>query len=993
MLPSKGFFASYLCPFFEQGSCERPYCHFHHRKKTNTSEIKRGSKANHSIQANHTKESDELKEIENYLDITPGKPEYRSTINETSNSVSYTPTPIAILKKRNTTGCNNNKLEIDEEILIKKQKTQTCNGLESSENPKYDTQNFVKTEEKEMSLNAIECQPVYHNDGELNACSNYIEMKPNNTHNAMLDSSYAEEISFNNENSCDQLKNNYQSLRKTISKNSLNHSILHSNQTDLYLAGGEFKTETNTSIINCQSTKTNISYSDASNSTFSLGPYGESLMNNILTCEKNKKYFDHIVDENDTKENSYNAMKDEDLTLKRIINLDENGCTTTNEDILNNSECTPKETYANIVKQDKYSSYYNKNKSQYSLETFSKVGHNRILTEGNANIISKTNGASNIASRNFGNYAKSNKIRLNEENTHTQDHLSSSCTYRAPSNSLLNEKSKKETVLNEKVSGLGTYEMQSSIIQNINVKQRISHSDPTEKKKGAIENAKVKSHCSPSQVLLERWKTASLMNKKNIDKNKETAPKMRIAYVPNVTALLAERERITNSLTKSSQVKDNSSNSLNKFEGLSLLKNDLLVEFVDNSKIPIIRRQTFLNKVLEIYSNLYNYETARSKAVDTEKEICSTSKTQTTYYNKFAQLFMRLKKETATKNESQETTTENTQETKEADRLLMYNDLLKYIMSDLEDNGIPVPHPEKPGYAKMKKIYGVSSYNKNKSICINCLKEFEVDSAGYSIERNNCKFHSGKKYRQKRKYGVEKVWTCCNGDEERDGCMENELHVRDMVDYDNIPGFKQIREPTVSSEEACQVYALDCEMCYTTEGSELTRCTVVDSNLNVVYDKLCAPDLPIVDYCTKFSGISEGDLDNVSTKLTDIQDDLLNLFTTETILIGHGIGNDLKAVKLFHRSIIDTNVVYGNFRKHKLSDLTKEILHREIQISEGGHDSCEDAIATMELMLIKVKEDRKKVLKLKTGTGFNVKLNEQKLMNNSEKLQKKMRGK
>ena len=32
MLPSTKYFKSFPCPFYEMGYCERPHCHFKHRK-------------------------------------------------------------------------------------------------------------------------------------------------------------------------------------------------------------------------------------------------------------------------------------------------------------------------------------------------------------------------------------------------------------------------------------------------------------------------------------------------------------------------------------------------------------------------------------------------------------------------------------------------------------------------------------------------------------------------------------------------------------------------------------------------------------------------------------------------------------------------------------------------------------------------------------------------------------------------------------------------
>jgi len=47
------------------------------------------------------------------------------------------------------------------------------------------------------------------------------------------------------------------------------------------------------------------------------------------------------------------------------------------------------------------------------------------------------------------------------------------------------------------------------------------------------------------------------------------------------------------------------------------------------------------------------------------------------------------------------------------------------------------------------------------------------------------------------------------------------------------------------------VYSLDCEMCYTTIGLELTRVTVIDEGCNVIYETLVKPQNSIIDYNTR----------------------------------------------------------------------------------------------------------------------------------------------
>lgn len=48
----------------------------------------------------------------------------------------------------------------------------------------------------------------------------------------------------------------------------------------------------------------------------------------------------------------------------------------------------------------------------------------------------------------------------------------------------------------------------------------------------------------------------------------------------------------------------------------------------------------------------------------------------------------------------------------------------------------------------------------------------------------------------------------------------------------------------------------------------------------------------------RFSGVTEEDLENVTISLRDVQAVLLNMFSAETILIGHSLESDLLALKV-----------------------------------------------------------------------------------------------
>ncbi|KAK0920467.1 hypothetical protein LTS16_004766 [Friedmanniomyces endolithicus] len=187
------------------------------------------------------------------------------------------------------------------------------------------------------------------------------------------------------------------------------------------------------------------------------------------------------------------------------------------------------------------------------------------------------------------------------------------------------------------------------------------------------------------------------------------------------------------------------------------------------------------------------------------------------------------------------------------------------------------------------------------------------------------------------------------------------------VDTQGIPTLEAGNAPDKDIEKGSvtvgrTVVAMDCEMCITSPPTvtpqifSLTRVSLIDWDGKVMLDELVKPENAITDYLTPYSGITLAMLQNVTTSLSDIQKKLLDIFTPQTILVGHSLNSDLNALQLTHPFIIDTALLFPHPRgpplKSSLKWLAQKYISREIQKGHGstGHDSIEDAKACLDLV-------------------------------------------
>ena len=169
--------------------------------------------------------------------------------------------------------------------------------------------------------------------------------------------------------------------------------------------------------------------------------------------------------------------------------------------------------------------------------------------------------------------------------------------------------------------------------------------------------------------------------------------------------------------------------------------------------------------------------------------------------------------------------------------------------------------------------------------------------------------------------------------------------------------------------------ALDCEMvevcnevCKKT--SVLASVTLVDKTGRIIYHAYIK--LPYwaveVNYKTEISGIKQEDLEpsNGAVNFLTAQEKVRRIIAGN-ILVGHGLVNDLKALRLKHDKKRDTafmSYLMKRINERLQSDSLKNLaLEVGLQIQSGSHSSVEDAQASMIVFLRREEIARKRFLR------------------------------
>ncbi|XP_051157273.1 RNA exonuclease 1 homolog isoform X2 [Leptopilina boulardi] len=561
--------------------------------------------------------------------------------------------------------------------------------------------------------------------------------------------------------------------------------------------------------------------------------------------------------------------------------------------------------------------------------------------------------------------------------------------------------------------------------EEVVVKKRIAYPSATSMSSQLPERKEPKKVINPHQKLYERWKLLKAAAANSSDKNDEYVPeqikptsskyisesssqsvssknetqlngngRIRIAHVPYAMSLALEKKKVlenaSSAMTKTvAQTTKTGSRVAHIPVAIPQLIRPEPMQ-VSTQKFPANVRQHYVNIMHDICVQIYtNGEDAVNRATREEYACHERCKALPVYKNSCMLAAHRLRKEVdqgtdassmssasgivsheavlAGKSKGSWSVIKSKKSVTDLHGANLYYMLSKWIMTEqqLKDNGFPRPHPDGPrGRAKVYVIntrnHSIISKVPNERFCSRCNQPYIIDRFGIPVKKENCIYHYGRKFT----YRGEGKYSCCQQDSSASGCCDAKSHVWDYVDVENLRGYvTTLPKETDLLPEEQGVYALDCEMCYTTQGLELTRITVINEDCHVVYETLVKPEHPILDYNTRFSGITEENMKDVSTTLLDVQATLLTMFSDKTILVGHSLESDFKALKLIHDTVVDTSIMFphrnGYPQKRALKNLCSEYLRKIIQNDVGGHDSNEDAMACMELVLWKVKEEAK----------------------------------
>lgn len=248
--------------------------------------------------------------------------------------------------------------------------------------------------------------------------------------------------------------------------------------------------------------------------------------------------------------------------------------------------------------------------------------------------------------------------------------------------------------------------------------------------------------------------------------------------------------------------------------------------------------------------------------------------------------------------------------------------------------------------------------------CNRCKQEFKLEDAAKPAD---CRYHSGRMVKNDHKV---RIYSCCGGvvgETDTDPCAKADHHVfywLNPAEMHHFLPFIKTAEVWKTRKGSLQAVGIDCEMGFTTKGFELLRVTAVDFfSGEEVLDILVRPKGEVLDLNTRWSGVAE--IKEEALSFEDTITLLGEIVDANTVMVGHGLENDMNAMRLIHEKVVDTAILYPKHKatptfRFSLKQLSFQYLGRNIQ--SGEHDSGEDSLAAIDITKHFIEQELEKVV-------------------------------
>ena len=163
--------------------------------------------------------------------------------------------------------------------------------------------------------------------------------------------------------------------------------------------------------------------------------------------------------------------------------------------------------------------------------------------------------------------------------------------------------------------------------------------------------------------------------------------------------------------------------------------------------------------------------------------------------------------------------------------------------------------------------------------------------------------------------------------------------------------------------EPLAVLAIDCEFISSTKSSkELASIAAVNASGETVLHRLVMPKGKVKDFKEQVTGINLQTYTHGNpVSWEQARGELVELLCAQpgTVLVGHGLSNDLEVLKLDYRPVVDTSLIFQWRGRESLlpglQHLYERLIGKEFR-KHGAHSPDEDARAALELAVKEMQE-------------------------------------